>query len=618
MATKKATKTSKKKTNKSAKKATKKVEAKKVEKKEEKKPVVQAEQKMDTMEVTVANKPTKIKAQRNENIFSRIFSNLAGEGKELSKYDKRVQQVEEFEKTIKPLSDEELRAKTFEFRERLKGVEDKDLLQKKLDEILPEAFAVVREAAVRTIGQRHYPVQLVGGMVLHEGRIAEMRTGEGKTLVSTLSAYLNALPEKNQVHMVTVNDYLARRDASWMGEIFDFLGLTVGVIQNQASFYFKLGAESDAQADKKRELGQVETFEDGVQQDARAVLDVENLVPCSRMRAYSDDETGEVVDIVYGVNSEFGFDYLRDNMATIPKEIVQKAGHKVAIVDEVDSILIDEARTPLIISAQAEDAAETYKLFASISRKLKKDLHYEVDEKRKNVTMTDLGIEKVQDLLGVPDLYESEKMVTAVHKLEQAMKAEALFNKDKEYVVRDGEVVIVDENTGRMMFGRRYNQGLHQAIEAKENLQIKAESKTTATITFQNYFRMYDKLSGMTGTAATESEEFFKIYELLVVTIPTNRQIARIDETDLVFKTEKGKFKAIIKEVKEANEKGQPVLIGTTSIEKNLMLSQYLSGAGIKHNLLNAKNHEQEARIISEAGRKGCCDCGYQHCRSWY
>jgi preprotein translocase subunit SecA len=541
---------------------------------------------------------------RGGGIFSRIADRLVGEKKELGKYWKKVDEILAFDETMGKLTDKQLADKTLEFRKELKGLEG-DALQKKLQDILPEAFAVVREAADRTIGQKHYPVQLIGGMVLNDGRVAEMRTGEGKTLVSTLATYLNALPEKNQVHLVTVNDYLARRDASWMGQIYNFLGLSIGIIQNQSSFYFQYGAQADDQSELKREQGRVDTLEDGEQQDSRAVLDVEHLVSCDRKRAYINSETKEIVDIVYGVNSEFGFDYLRDNMADTIEDVVQQAGHRVAIIDEVDSILIDEARTPLIISSQSQDSGSRYKQFASLVSKLTPDIDFEVDEKRKAVTLTDLGMDKVQSLLGIENLYLDPQNVVLVHHLDQALKASNVFKREKEYVVRDGEIIIVDENTGRMMYGRRYNQGLHQAIEAKEGLAVNPESRTVGTITFQNFFRLYDKLAGMTGTAATESEELFKIYKLLVVTIPTNRAVIRKDFIDKVFKNEAGKFKAIARDIKEINATGQPILIGTTSIDKNLALSQALKDIGVKHEVLNAKNHEQEARIVSQAGRKG-------------
>jgi preprotein translocase subunit SecA len=532
----------------------------------------------------------------------KILDALVGERRELGKYWALVKKIEELDESTKALSDEQLKAKTQEFRDRLKGLKDKEM-EKKLAEILPEAFAVVREAAWRAIGQKHFPVQLIGGMVLNDGRVAEMRTGEGKTLVATLSVYLNALPEQNQVHLVTVNDYLARRDASWMGRIYNFLGLSVGIIQNQASFYFQLGAQADNTDEKKRELGQVESLEDG--KDTRAVLDVENLVHCDRKRAYWDTEKNLPVDVVYGVNSEFGFDYLRDNMANTPDEMVQKAGHCVAVVDEVDSILIDEARTPLIISSQDADSSARYRQFADLARKLNPDVDFTVDEKRRIVNLTEFGIEKVERFLGIQSLYQSPENVVLIHHLDQALKAQNLFRREKEYVVRDNEIVIVDEFTGRLMFGRRYNQGLHQALEAKEGLNVQAESKTVATITFQNYFRLYAKLSGMTGTAATEAEELFKIYKLIVVTIPTNKPTVRKDFVDKIFKSESGKFTAITRDIKAIHETGQPILIGTTSIEKNLELSRLLSEAGVPHQVLNAKNHEQEARIVSAAGKKG-------------
>ena len=536
--------------------------------------------------------------------ISLFFSNIAGESKELRRYDLAVKMTLELDDQMKAMSDEDLKNQTAKFRQALEGITDKKQLERKLKELLPEAFATVREAAYRVIGQKHYPVQLIGGMVLHEGRVAEMRTGEGKTLVSTLVGYLNALPQDGQVHLVTVNDYLARRDASWMGQIYDYLGLTIGVIQNQSSFYFKLGAEADKESDRLREMGRVDSMEDG-EMDNRTVLDVKNLVPCDRARAYYDPETKKNVDVVYGVNSEFGFDYLRDNMAQTPDEITQKAGHHTAVVDEVDSILIDEARTPLIISAQDDDSSSRYKQFAKISEKITKDIDCEIDEKRKTIILTDLGTEKVESILGLTNLYADSANVVLVHHLEQALKAKFLFNREKEYVVKGKEVIIVDENTGRMMHGRRYNQGLHQAIEAKENLEIQAESKTTATITFQNYFRLYAKLSGMTGTAATEAEELFKIYKLLVVTIPTNKVSKREDYVDKIFKSEEGKFTAIVRDIKAINATGQPILVGTTSIEKNSLLSRLLTESGVSHQVLNAKNHEQEARIVTNAGVKG-------------
>lgn len=535
--------------------------------------------------------------------FSGVFDKVVGEGRELAKYWKVVKQIEAFEPMMKALSDADLKAKTHEFRAQLKAVAKKDL-EKKLKELLPEAFAVVREAAVRALGMRHFPVQLIGGMVLNDGRIAEMKTGEGKTFVATSALYLNALPEDRQVHLVTVNDYLARRDASWMGPVFDFLGMSIGVIQNQASFRFKFGANSSQKAKKMREAGMLETLEDG-EADKNTVLDVENLVPVDRKEAYWDFENNRPIDIVYGVNSEFGFDYLRDNMAQTPDEVNQKAGHNVAIVDEVDSILIDEARTPLIISSQDSEPSDNYRKFAKIVSSLNRDLDYTVDEKRKTTILTPEGVAKVERELGVSNLYETSDNVTLIHHLQQALQAKALFTRDKEYVVSGGEIVIVDENTGRLMVGRRYNQGLHQAIEAKEHIEIKSENRTVASITFQNYFRLYDKLAGMTGTAATESEELFKIYKLLVVTIPTNKSSQRRDYVDYIFKNEIGKFHAVVREIKAIHQTGQPILVGTTSIEKNDLLASLLKREGLKFEVLNAKNHEQEARIVANAGKRG-------------
>jgi preprotein translocase subunit SecA len=593
--------------------------------KEKEKIEEQTNQNIDSTQSFSSKTPTVQTTNKDIHKTASIASKLVGEAKELGKYWKVVEEIESFDEQMQGLTDAELKAKTRYFRDQFKGLTGK-AIQKKLLEILPEAFAVVREAAFRVRKEKHYPVQLIGGMVLNEGRIAEMKTGEGKTLVSTLSGYLNALPEDSQVHIVTVNEYLARRDASEMGEVYNFLGLTVGTIQNQASFYFELGAQSDEKSDRKREAGLVDTLEDGKQQDPRTVLDVENLIPCERVRAYwqtpeeyfrshpdlTEEERQKItenkggpVDVVYGVNSEFGFDYLRDNMVQTVDEVVQKAGHVVAIVDEVDSILIDEARTPLIISSQDDESSPRYKQFAKLVRSLTPAIDYTVDERRKTVTLSELGVEKVERNLGIDHLYEKEENVVIIHHLDQALRAEALFRKDKEYTVRDGEIMIIDEFTGRIMYGRRYNQGLHQAIEAKEGVQIKPESRTTATVTYQNYFRQYKKLSGMTGTASTESEELWKIYKLLVVTIPTNKPVIRIDENDRIFKTELGKYKALVKDVAAIHKTGQPILIGTNSVEKNYLVSQLLSQAGIEHTVLNAKNHEQEALIISKAGKIG-------------
>lgn len=443
------------------------------------------------------------------------------------------------------LSDDELTAKTAEFRARLENGES-------LDDILPEAFAVVREASVRVLGQRHFDEQVIGGMVLHEGRIAEMKTGEGKTLAATLPAYLNALPGKG-VHVVTVNDYLARRDAEWMGTIYRFLGLTVGVI-------------------------------------------VHGLDYAQRKGAYA-------ADITYGTNNEFGFDYLRDNMVTSEDEMVQRELN-YAIVDEVDSILIDEARTPLIISGQAEESTDLYYHFARLVPRLKPEADYTVDEKARTVALTEDGVARVERMLGVENLYDDSNM-ELTHHLNQALRAHALMRRDRDYVVKDGQVIIVDEFTGRLMFGRRYSEGLHQAIEAKEAVKVERESQTLATITFQNYFRMYRKLAGMTGTAATEEEEFRKIYGLDVVVIPTHLPMIRADHPDVVYKTERAKFNAVVEEIEGLHKKGQPVLVGTISIEKSERLSEMLRRRGIPHQVLNAKHHEREAEIVAQAGRLG-------------
>ncbi len=488
------------------------------------------------------------------------------QAKTLKRMQKRVSQINDLEKQYEKLTDKQLRAKTAEFK--------KDLEKKTLDDILPEAFAVAREAAKRTIGQRHFDVQLIGGMVLHEGSIAEMRTGEGKTLVATLPLYLNALEGKG-VHLVTVNDYLAQLHAGWMGQVYHALGLTTGVIIADASFVYD------------------EEFVNDEHEDER----FRHLRPCTRKEAYA-------ADITYGTNNEFGFDYLRDNMVSEEESLRQRNLH-YAIVDEVDSILVDEARTPLIISAASSDSSTSYALFSQVARQMVKDTDYKVDEKQRRISMTDEGIEKVQKILGIENMYDPEH-VRQIYHMDQAMKAEAIFKRDKDYVVtKDGEVIIVDEFTGRLMHGRRYNEGLHQAIEAKEGVEVMQESMTLATISFQNYFRLYKKLAGMTGTAKTESEEFHQIYKLEVVEIPTNRPMIRKDLTDKIYKTEAGKFRAIVAKVKELHEKGQPVLIGTVSIEKNEELSNMLNKAGVPHQVLNAKNNEREAGIVAKAGHKG-------------
>ncbi|OHA79238.1 MAG: preprotein translocase subunit SecA [Candidatus Yonathbacteria bacterium RBG_16_43_6] len=484
-----------------------------------------------------------------------------------------VKKINDLEPVMQALSDDELRGKTVEFRTRLeKGTT--------LDELLPEAFAVVREASRRTLGQRHYDVQLIGGITLHEGKIAEMMTGEGKTLVATLPAYLNALPGKG-VHIVTVNDYLSLRDATWMGQIYSFLGLSVGVLNHNASYIYDPNHQNLDEA--RDELGSFKVVH-------------EFMRPTTKQEVYR-------ADITYGTNNEYGFDYLRDNVAYAPEDLAQREYH-YAIVDEIDSILIDEARTPLIISAPSGDAENLYEIFAGIAAKLNVEEHYTVDEKLKAIQITDAGITRAEELLGIDNIY-TEKGVKYVHHLETAVRAQALFHKDKEYVVRDDEVIIVDEFTGRLQAGRRWSDGLHQAVEAKEGVRIQKESRTFASITFQNYFRLYGKLAGMTGTGETSSEEFYSVYKLEVVKIPTNRPVSRIDRTDLIYQTEQGKFKVIARKVKELNQKGQPVLIGTVSIEKNELLSEYLKREGVPHEVLNAKNHEREGEIVAQAGRKG-------------
>lgn len=501
----------------------------------------------------------------------------AGAGR-LAGLEKRVKAINDWEGKISPLADGELMAKTAEFRARLAGGES-------LDDLLPEAYAVVREAAQRTLKQRHYDVQMIGGMALHERGIAEMRTGEGKTLVATLPAYLNALPGKG-VHIVTVNDYLARRDAVWMGQIYSFLGLSVGVINNQSSYIYDPSAKLDQERDEVGGFKVIHEF----------------LRPCSRAEAYG-------ADITYGTNNEFGFDYLRDNLAYSANQVVgrrdvETGRYHYAIIDEVDSILIDESRTPLIISAPVAESESLYGTFAQIAEQMVVETDFTVDEKRKAIALTDDGITKAEKLLGIENIY-TEGGIKQVHHLETAIRAKALYLKDVNYVVKDGKIVIVDEFTGRLQPGRRWSEGLHQAIEAKEGLKVEQESRTFATVTLQNYFRLYEKIAGMTGTAKTSSEEFRRVYGLEVVSIPTHRGNARLDRNDLIFQTEKGKWQAISKKVKELNQKGQPVLIGTVSIEKNELLSAYLAREGVKHEILNAKNHEREGEVIAAAGREG-------------
>jgi preprotein translocase subunit SecA len=469
----------------------------------------------------------------------------AGEGRAIKELEKIAQKVNKFESETSILDDNSLQNKTTEFKERISKGET-------LDSLLPEAFAVVREAAKRTLGQRHYDVQLMGGAALHKGNIAEMKTGEGKTLVSTLPAYLNALSGKG-VHVVTVNDYLAERDSEWMGRVHRFLGLKVGVI-------------------------------------------LSNMSPTERREAYA-------ADITYGTNNEFGFDYLRDNMAWTLTDCVQR-GHNFAIVDEVDSILIDEARTPLIISGPADKATKWYVEFANIVNKLSKDTHYEIDVKKRTVGILEAGVTIVESTLGIDNLYEAVN-TPMIGYLNNAIKAKELFKRDKDYVVMNGELLIVDEHTGRMLSGRRYSEGLHQALEAKERIEIQDENQTLATITLQNYFRLYEKLSGMTGTAMTEASEFMQIYKLGVIPIPTNMNMKRIDQSDLIYKSEVGKFTAVVEDIVNRNKKGQPVLVGTVSVEKSEELSAMLKRRGVPHEVLNAKQHEREAAIIARAGTIG-------------
>lgn len=468
-----------------------------------------------------------------------------GEGKKLRELQQTVAEVSSLEPEMQALSDSELRFKTAEFKERLENGET-------IDELMPEAFAVAREAAVRTLGLRPFDVQVMGAIVLHQGKISEMKTGEGKTLVATMPVYLNALTGKG-VHIVTVNDYLAKRDSEWMGEIYRFLGLNVGLIQNQ-----------DGTAER------VDTYK---------------------------------ADLTYGTNNEFGFDYLRDNMVTAMEDKVQR-GHHYAIVDEVDSILIDEARTPLIISGPAEQAASTYYQFARIVPTLKPGQDYEVDEKLRTVAVTEQGVARVEKMTGIDNLYDHVNSQLINH-LNQALRAHTLFKRDVDYMIKDGEVLIVDEFTGRLLPGRRYSEGLHQAIEAKEGAKIQEENQTLATITLQNYFRLYEKLAGMTGTAATEADEFMHIYKLETVVVPTHKEMIRADMDDQIYRTEVGKFKAAVKDIVERHQKGQPILVGTISIEKSELLSDHLRKRGIKHEVLNAKHHEREAHIIAMAGQEG-------------
>ncbi|MBA2624358.1 MAG: preprotein translocase subunit SecA, partial [Acidimicrobiia bacterium] len=477
-------------------------------------------------------------------LFDRVLR--AGEGRKVKAIAGLVPEVNALEDELAALDDERLRARTAAFRERLDRGEP-------VDDLLIEAFATVREAAKRTIGQRHYDVQLMGGAALHFGWIAEMKTGEGKTLVSTLPVYLNGLTGKG-VHVITVNDYLAKRDAEWMGQVHRWLGLDIGLVI----------PEVRSSAEKRQAYG---------------------------------------CEITYGVNNEFGFDYLRDNMALSTADKVQR-GHNFGIVDEVDSILIDEARTPLIISGRVADAAKLYYRFASVVRGLERDVDYDVDEEKRHVAPTDDGIETVEQSLGVDNLYD-ELSSNLVHQLQAALRAKELYKRDKDYIVAGGEVKIVDEFTGRILEGRRWSEGLHQAVEAKEGVKIKEENQTLATITLQNYFRLYEKLSGMTGTAITEAAEFGGTYGLTVVPVPTNKPMVRADEGDLIYKTEDAKFESVVEDLVERHEKGQPVLVGTVSVEKSERLSTYLTRRGVPHEVLNAKQHSREAEIVAQAGRLG-------------
>ncbi|MBI4359105.1 MAG: preprotein translocase subunit SecA [Candidatus Nealsonbacteria bacterium] len=505
------------------------------------------------------------------NILDKVFGDP--NEKYLKELRQIVEQINSREKDYEGFSGEKLKEKTQEFRQRLAGGET-------LDQILPEAFALVREASKRTLGQRHFDVQLMGGLVLHQGKIAQMLTGEGKTLVATLPLYLNAL-EGRGCHLVTVNDYLARRDTVWMGQIYDALGLSCGCVTPEQAYLYDptyRRDEADQERDRVGGFKVVESY----------------LRPGAKKEAYG-------ADITYGTNNEFGFDYLRDNMVYDLKDKSQR-DFNFAIVDEVDSILIDEARTPLIISAPEAEPSKMYQEFARIIPHLKEKEDYEIDEKLRAVTLTEDGINKVEKLLGLQDIYQ-EWGIKYIHHLEQALRGETLFKKDRDYVVKNGEVVIVDEFTGRFLPGRRWSGGLHQAIEAKEGVRVQPESLTLATVTFQNYFRLYRKLAGMTGTAATSAEEFAKVYNLEVARVPPNQPLVRQDLSDRVYKSEKGKFQALVQEIKEKYEKGQPVLVGTRSVEKNEFLGKLLEREGVPHQILNAKHHEQEGQIIAQAGR---------------
>ncbi len=503
--------------------------------------------------------------------LSKLFNNR--HEKLIKELEPTVMKIGSFEAGFEKLTADGLKDKTAEFKSRLEKGET-------LDDILPEAFALVREASKRTLGQRHFDVQMLGGIILHRGNIAEMKTGEGKTLVATLPTYLNAI-SGHGVHVITVNDYLSRRDSVWMGQIYNALGLSVGILNHEASYLYD---PAHTELDKERDtLGSFKVIH-------------EFLRPCERPEAYK-------ADITYGTNNEYGFDYLRDNIEYDVTKLRQRE-YNFAVVDEVDSILIDEARTPLIISAPSAESGNLYDTFTKIVRDFVKDVDYTVDEKHKAIQLTDAGINKAEKSLGVENIY-TEGGIKYVHHLETATRAKALFELNKDYVVKEGEIVIVDEFTGRLQPGRRWSEGLHQAIESKEGVKVQKESRTFASITFQNYFRMYKKIAGMTGTALTSTEEFFKVYHMEVIPVPTNKPMQRKDENDLIFQTETGKFKALAKMVKEKNKTGQPVLIGTVSIEKNEVLSEFLKREGVPHNVLNAKNHEKEGEIVASAGKFG-------------
>ena len=516
-----------------------------------------------------------------KNINKKISNIFSEDVRFIKKLAPTVDKVMSLEDELKTLSDVELKKKSLDLRDAIRALESVESRNKKLDDNIHLAFGLCREASRRTLKMMHYKVQVIGGLLIHKGHIAEMRTGEGKTLVATLPAYANALVGMG-VHVVTVNDYLSRRDAVWMGQVYNMLGVTVSVINHEKSFFYTevMNVEEDRVRDESGEYK----------------VEYDYLKPCDRREAYA-------ADITYGTNNEFGFDYLRDNLVFTEGEMTQR-GHHFAIVDEVDSILIDESRTPLIISNASHESENLYKTFANIANNLQETADYIVEEKDKAIRMTEEGIAKVEKTLKVASLYIAEN-TKLVHHLETAVKAKSLFIKEKEYVIKDGEVIIVDEFTGRMQPGRRWSDGLHQAVEAKEGVEVQKESRTVASITFQNYFRFYSKLSGMTGTAKTSEEEFYKVYGLVVTTVPTHNETKREDEKDQIFQSEKGKYKALARKVKELNAAGQPVLIGTISIEKNETISRYLEREGVSHQVLNAKNHEKEGEIVASAGKKG-------------